>query len=138
MSTKHHNGTVAEFTVAAHYAQAGWLVYWPTAAQSPCDFVAIRGQDVRRVQVKKATWHTVGNSDYLQARVIKDTRSIRKRLGYTVEDCDVIAFVDEHRVWVAPVAEAGHRTCVHLDKRCRGNSYAKARDYDPSTWLNQF
>lgn len=48
-------GALAELSAQMYYIREGYEIYTPTIPQSKCDFIAVKGKEVVKVQVKKAT-----------------------------------------------------------------------------------
>lgn len=102
LNSKHRNGSIAELKAAVWYMENGFEVFWPQTPQGAVDFIAMRGQETVRVQVKSPYWfERPSGARYLQATVRKGSSSPYST--YTKEDCDEICLVCDEGVWVIPV-----------------------------------
>lgn len=119
----HKTGTINEVKAQLYYMENDYDVFTPIHNKTRADFIAVKGKEVIRVQVKTAQY----NGDYIQSRLtVGDVR-------YTEEDCDVIFFILEDRMWIAPISQVNGFTSVCLGKR--GTSeYKPYKSYNPKDW----
>lgn len=131
MHTNFTTGLSCELLVASAYAAQGWAVYWPLHTQSRCDFLVEKEGDVRKVQVKKASWASVGAYKYLQCRLkSRNKHSCEYREG----DWDEVVFVDDsQRMWRASWDEVKTLVSVCLDGTKPGYK-TRSKLYDPTRW----
>lgn len=119
----HKTGALNELKAQLYFMKSDYDVFIPTHNKTRADFIAVKGNEVLRIQVKTAQYNDV----YIQSRLsIGDKR-------YTKEDCDVVVFVLEDRMWVATIEEVQGMTSVCLGKR-DDNSYKSIKNYDPTKW----
>lgn len=124
-------GLSAELYVASWYADNGYTIYWPMSTQSRCDFLAERGSQFEKVQVKKATWSKTGSYEYLQCRLINRNKHSK---WYEKGDFDVIVFVDDaHRMWRTTFEVVAGLVSVCLDGT-KPNYTPKSTKYNPNEW----
>lgn len=119
----HKTGAINELRIQLLYSKNGYDVFIPTHPKTRADFIAVKGTEVIRVQVKTAQY----NGPYIQSRL--DIGGVR----YTAEDCDVIVFVLDEWAWIAPIAELAGRPSVCLGK-VGDPSYVPRKDYNPENW----
>lgn len=121
----HLTGALNELRVQTHYTRNGWDVFTPIHNKTRADFIAVKQEIVIRVQVKTAQY----NNGYIQSRLdIGGTT-------YTKEDCDVIAFVLDERLWIAPVEQVEGYTSINLGKVDTDGRYTPRKEYDPNDWV---
>lgn len=119
----HKTGALNELKAQLLYTERGYDVFTPIHNKTRADFIAVKDKEILRVQVKTAQY----NGDYIQARLdINDTR-------YTAEDCDVIVFILNGRIWIAPIAEIYGLSSICLGK-VDGLEYQSRKQYDPTRW----
>lgn len=133
MDSRHQSGHVAEIKASLYYAELGYEIYWPSFTQSGCDFIIVKKDEMRRIQVKKAYWFTrPSGTRYLQATTRKGAGSAGYKT-YTKEDCDIIFIVGEENLWSIPVEKLNGIQNVVLEKgqqvRKRGS-----KAYDMAQW----
>lgn len=101
MHHKHTNGLVGELKAATYYVEAGYEIYWPALTQSGVDFIAVKGRETQRVQVKNAYWmKRPSGAKYVQVTTRKGAGGNKT---YTREDCDIVVVVFEDSLWAFPV-----------------------------------
>lgn len=116
LNSKHKNGSIAELTAAIWYMTRGYNLFWPQTSQASCDFVAIKGSEIRRVQVKSAYWMArPSGARYLQATTRKGSGATGYKT-YTKEDCDELSIVAEEGFWIIPIEDLGGSQSVTLLK----------------------
>jgi PD-(D/E)XK nuclease superfamily protein len=98
--SEHFTGAASEHFAASVFLQKGYQVYWPGMQQGAVDFVTYLDGEFRRIQVKTATWSTVGPFKYLQAR-IRLTKKYQDIKPSDLYDTIVIVAPDR-RMWVIP------------------------------------
>ncbi len=133
MDTRHMNGAAAEMFVASKLIELGYGVFLPVATQSRCDLIIETQDGFKKVQVKKATYHTNGTYTYLQARI--SGKNKLTSAPYTAKDVDLFAFTDMNRLWLVSFDEIGHLTSVCLDSS--NPNYKPQTEYTASNWLIQ-
>ena len=112
MDSKHKNGTIAELKAALYYEEHGWSVFWPTSSQTPCDFIAVNGKTVLRIQVKSGyEFKRPSGRGYIQSTIRKGSGGNKR---YSNEDCDLIVVVYEDAIWVIPVEDTRNYTTINL------------------------
>lgn len=119
----HKTGVLNELKAQQLYMEMGFDVFTPIHNQTRADFIAVRFNEVLRVQVKTAQY----NGPYIQARL--DINGIR----YTKDDCDVIVFILDERVWIAPIHEITGMSSICLGK-VDDPKYKPRKEYDPDQW----
>lgn len=119
----HLTGVISELKIQQYYTEMGYDVFAPIHNKTRTDFIAIRGKEIIRVQVKTAQ----RNMGYIQVRV-----EVNEKL-YTKEECDVIAFVFGESIWIAPIEEIEGLKSVNLGKidSCK---YKPQKGYNPDLW----
>jgi hypothetical protein len=129
---RHQTGFVAELKAATYYAEQDYEIYWPNLTQSSIDFIALKGREIRRVQVKSAYWiHRKTGASYLQATIRKGCDSNQ---SYSKEDCDDICIVGEGRIWIIPVEKVPSLQTVIVEKG-QQTRRGDPRNFDPSPYL---
>lgn len=123
----HKTGAMNELRAQLMYAGMGYDVFTPIHNKTRADFIAVKDEKVLRVQVKTAQY----NGPYIQSRL--DVGGKR----YTQSDCDVLVFILDERVWIAPIEEVSDMTSVCLGKM-DDPSYLPRKEYDPSKWETTF
>lgn len=93
-------------------------VFTPTHPKTRADFIAVKGRDVVRVQVKTAQY----NANYIQCRL--DVNNAR----YTKEEVDCIFFILDERMWAVPVEFVEGMPSVCLGK-INDPEYVARKDY---------
>ena len=118
--------------VAYKLVSLGYEIFFPLMTQSKADFIALKDGQLYKVQVKKASWSTTHQFQYLQSRIHgKGKRDPKK--WYAKEDVDIFAITDNERVWWIPYEEIGHQTSV-----CLGSTnpkYKPQTKYKAEDWL---
>lgn len=122
----HLTGALNELRVQAYYTKCGWDVFSPVHNKTRSDFIAVRGKLVVRVQVKTAQY----NNGYIQARLDVNGKT------YTEDECDVVAFILEDKLWLAPIEQIEGYTSINLGKVEKLN-YKPRKDYDPTEWIKE-
>lgn len=120
----HKTGVISELKAQLYFTENGYDVFAPIHNRTRADFVAIKGDKILRVQVKTAQY----NGEYIQSRL----SSSDNVTTYSQKECDVIVFVLDDNMWVAPIEEVEFRTSVCLGKRT--GEYKSYKDYDASKW----
>ena len=133
MNIRHLSGISAELEAMKIYVELGHEIFTPLAAQSRCDFIAIKGTDCRKVQVKKASWSKAGTHSYLQAR-------LKGRNKYSIEykdgDFDEVIFIEGNGdYWIAPWEDVKSLSSVSL-KGTKESYSSRSSLYDPEVWRN--
>ena len=126
------SGVSSELYVAHKLTQLGYEIFFPLMTQSKADFLAMKEGVVYKVQVKKASWSTTHQFQYLQSRIHGKSKRDPSKF-YTKDDVDFFAITDNERVWWIPYEEIGHQTSVCLD--CTNPKYKTQAKYDARTWL---
>lgn len=88
-------GTISELTALRYYAEQGYSLFLPYNHDTPVDFIALKGTEMIRVQVKSATvYRHPRGSTYLGVQLT----------GYTIEDFDELFVVEvtSPRRWRIP------------------------------------
>ena len=114
-------GAVSEYRSAAWFSEQGFEIFWTPSGAGPCDFIAIRGSESQRVQVKTAHWCQQGGSRYLRGPV-------QPRKGqYKDGDYDLLAIVcPDRRVWIIPYKEVPETYYIYLE---RINKHGDTKEY---------
>lgn len=120
----HLTGALNELRVQAYYTKCGWDVFSPIHNKTRSDFIAVKGNLVVRVQVKTAQY----NNGYIQARLDVNGKT------YTSDECDVIAFILDEKLWLAPIEQVEGYTSINLG-RVEKLNYKPRKDYDPTEWI---
>lgn len=97
-------GALAELSAQMYYVKEGYEIYTPMMPQSKCDFIAIKGVDIVKVQVKKATENPTKFGTYLQVRLQGKPTPYGTRT-YTLEDFDDLLIVHDAGIWRIPIEE---------------------------------
>ena len=129
MDNNHSIGMVHELKVATYFAEKGYEIYWPHAAQSRADLIVDTPEGLRKVQIKKATWSTSGPHKYLQCRLV--SRNVYRR-EYTKGDFDIIVFSDGGDLWVVPFESVEGMTSICLTST--NPDYTPQKNYNPEEW----
>jgi hypothetical protein len=114
-------GTISELTAMRYYVEQGYSLFLPYDHDTSVDFIAQRGTQMIRVQVKTATTRRNNGCSYLGAEVA----------GYKPEDFDELFVVDTRnvRMWRIPWATLGLKaeliTLNRVDSDGRPRPYAK-------------
>lgn len=122
----HMTGALNELRVQAYYTKLGWDVFSPIHNKTRSDFLAVKGSQIIRVQVKTAQY----NNGYIQARLDVNGKT------YTSDECDVVAFILEDKLWIAPVNQIEGYTSINLG-RVEKLNYKPRKEYDPSEWIKE-
>jgi hypothetical protein len=131
MNIQHKSGETAELYVAYVLSQLGFQVLWPHGTQARYDLATDTAGVFQRIQVKKATWSTTHNFQYLQARI--SSRNKNSRPKYEAGEFEAFAFTDLNRVWVIPFDVIGHQTSVCLDST--NPKYKPQTKYRAGDWI---
>lgn len=102
MNDSHKSGVIAELKAQIYYVEEGYEVYSPLMSQSKCDFIACKGSEVIKVQVKKATENPTKFGTYLQIRIQGKSTEYGCRT-YTKEDFDELIISYKDNLWKLPV-----------------------------------
>lgn len=97
-------GALAELSAQIYYIREGYEIYTPTIPQSKCDFIAVKGKEVVKVQVKKATENPTKFGTYLQIRLQGKPTPFGVR-NYTLDDFDDLLVVHDSGMWRIPIEE---------------------------------
>tara|TARA_R100000808_G_C2140275_1_gene148078 strand:- start:498 stop:881 length:384 start_codon:yes stop_codon:yes gene_type:complete len=101
-------GSANEYRAAAYFAEKGWEVFWPPTGKSPCDFVVVRNEETKRIQVKTASNWSQGNSDYIRVQLPQT---------YQPGDFDLlVAVAKEGRMWIIPQDKLPQTASLYLEK----------------------
>lgn len=111
-------GALNEVKAQVWFMENGFDVFTPTHSATRSDFIAVKGSNVSRVQVKTAQY----NGPYIQSRL--DIRGSR----YTSEDTDLLFFILDKRMWLVPISEVEGKPSVCLGK-VDDESYVAKVDY---------
>lgn len=122
----HLTGALNELRVQAYYTKCGWDVFSPIHNKTRSDFIAVRGNLVIRVQVKTAQY----NNGYIQARLDVNGKT------YTSDECDVVAFILDDKLWIAPIEQVEGYTSINLG-RVEQLNYKPRKEYDPTEWIKE-
>lgn len=120
----HLTGALNELRVQAYYTKCGWDVFAPIHNKTRSDFIAVRGKLTVRVQVKTAQY----NNGYIQSRLDVNGKT------YTEDECDVVAFILDEKLWIAPIEQVEGYTSINLGK-IDVAGYKPRKEYDPSEWI---
>ncbi|MGL5189983.1 MAG: group I intron-associated PD-(D/E)XK endonuclease [Cetobacterium sp.] len=115
MNLQHANGAAAEMLVASRFFSAGYEVYHPLATQSKADLVVYKDGQFLKVQVKKATPVTIGNSTSHQVRLGGCGRAM-----YSEGDYDIMAVADGDIVRLFTWEETKDKKSMCVGKRNQG------------------
>lgn len=112
----HRVGALSEITAMKWFANKNYEVYVPVSGSTICDFVAISGTEVIRVQVK-----TVNMSGRVPCISTARNKNSMKRQGkapisLSKEDCDLVVAVLEDSLWCIPADEVKGRQTICLTK----------------------
>jgi hypothetical protein len=120
----HKTGAINELKSQLYYMENDYDVFTPTHGKTRADFIAVKGNKVLRVQVKTAQY----NMGYIQSRLdIQDTR-------YTKEDCDIIFFIIEKRMWAIPIEEISGLSSICLGRVDTTKPYKPQKGYNCDKW----
>lgn len=131
MHTRHNNGLVGELKAATYFAEQGYEIYWPALTQSAVDFIAVKGSETLKIQVKNAYWMSrPSGARYLQVTTRKGVGGSRT---YSELDCDYVVCVHEESIWAFPVSVATLYRTINLEK---GQDIRKSKKntLDVSIW----
>lgn len=134
MIPTHQTGAVTELRAATHMVELGYDVFFPITINPKADFVAVKGNETLRVQVKKATWSKAGPYEYLQVRLLGKKCGDSQRV-YKLEDFDLLIIIEGDDMWKVPVKEVIGKTSLCL-KSTNPNPRKHSKDYNPDTWRN--
>ena len=126
------SGVSSELFVAHKLTELGYEVFLPVMTQSKVDFLVMKNNQVLKVQVKKASWSTTHEFQYLQARIHGKSKRDPSKF-YTKDDVDYFAITDNEKVWWIPYEEIGHQTSVCLGST--NPNYKPQTKYEASKWL---
>lgn len=109
MNEKERIGAVAEHKAATYYLSKDYNVFFPTGQSPAADFIAVKGKEVIRVQVKAAhiTSKKISGSSYIVSSFHKYP---------TDEEFDELVILFEDMIWVFPVNVVSHMRTVTLAK----------------------
>ena len=94
----HYTGAMNEVKAQAYYLEQGYQVYTPIVQQSWVDFIVEKDSTLFKVQVKTATWNTVGSFKYLQSRV-----KLTNKYGKHPKDLyDILDVLSSDTIWEIP------------------------------------
>ena len=120
----HLTGALNELRVQAYYTKCGWDVFSPIHNKTRADFIAVKNNLIVRVQVKTAQY----NNGYVQARLDVNGKT------YTEDECDVVAFILDEKLWIAPTNQIEGYTSINLGKIDQ-SKYKPRKDYNPDDWI---
>ncbi|QDP57803.1 MAG: hypothetical protein Unbinned7358contig1001_29 [Prokaryotic dsDNA virus sp.] len=110
MHPHHRKGSAAEYMAAAYFSSQGWELFWTPTGTSPCDFVMVKGEETKRVQVKAAGVWTKSGSTYTRVRLGGNNT-------YKPGDFDILAVVEgPSRMWIIPFEELPGKATLYLEK----------------------
>ena len=98
----HFTGAANELRAASLYIDMGYEVFIPVMTQSKADFIALRGSEVVKVQVKTASEITSDNKQYLQIRLQGRSSTGGGTREYVDGDIDVVVAIHRLGVWALP------------------------------------
>ncbi len=119
----HRVGAINETKAQLYFLQIGYDVFIPALPKTRADFIISKGEEVSRVQVKTAQY----NGPYIQSRL--DVNNKR----YTKEDCDLLVFILDGMMWIAPIDDVANLSSVCLGK-VNDDKYKPFKPYDPKKW----
>ena len=108
-------GALAELSAQMYYIREGYEIYTPTIPQSKCDFIAVKGKEVVKVQVKKATENPTKFGTYLQIRLQGKPTPFGVR-NYTLDDFDDLLVVHDSGMWRIPIEEVVDKKSLTFGK----------------------
>lgn len=113
--TNHRIGCVSELKAQMFYAKEGYEIFTPLGP-TVCDFIAVKGEEVIRVQVK--TVNTAGRVLCINTARNKNSakRSGKKPLPYSKKDCDAIIAVLGDNLWAILSEKIGERQTLCISK----------------------
>lgn len=130
---RHRTGYSAELKAALWFAEQGYEIYNPSFTQSSVDFIAAKGRDIQRIQVKKAYWlERKSGCRYLQATTRKGSGGNGYQT-YTKQDCDQIVIVYNDEMWCIPVEKLEGLQSVVVG-RSQEIRRSDPRSFDPSLY----
>lgn len=133
INIQQQSGLISELKAMQYMIRLGYVVFVPLCTSPKCDFLAMSGEDILKVQVKTATWSTTGPHKYLQCRL--SNRNKNPNPIYKKGDFDICIFVDNSRLWYVPFDEIEGMTSVCLDSN--NPDYKPSKGYDPNAWLTE-
>lgn len=98
----HSKGAANELKAASYYLDNGFQAYFPVVQQGKVDFVIEKDNQLRRVQVKTASWNKANNHSYLQCRTRTTNKFQREPKD---NDYDLLVIVFEEEIWEIPAPE---------------------------------
>lgn len=120
---EHFTGSLSELKAACYFLRLGRQVFFPVVQQGPVDFVVEDGPNLKRVQVKTATWSKTGKNRYLQAR----TRLTNKYQDFLPRELyDILFVVSDLGNWMIPseVIESSNISLANTGKNeCQWEEY---------------
>lgn len=108
-------GALAELSAQIYYIREEYEIYTPTIPQSKCDFIAVKGKEVVKVQVKKATENPTKFGTYLQIRLQGKPTPFGVR-NYTLDDFDDLLVVHDSGMWRIPIEEVVDKKSLTFGK----------------------
>ena len=80
MDPAHARGATSEFYAAAWWSSRGYELFWPVGSgASIVDFIAVKGGQKKRVQVKTGSIWTKSHAKYLSVSIINRGRRCKRR-----------------------------------------------------------
>lgn len=129
----HRVGMLSEMKVQQYFYEEGWDVFTPIDNKTRADLVVVDPDTATtlRVQVKTVQENRVGPYTYLQSRLVSsDNETV-----YSLRCCDMVVFVYQDRLWMAPIEEVAGLKSVCLDRLSEDDSkYNRRVNYDPTKW----
>lgn len=114
MYSRHKSGAIAELKAAQFFLENDYEIFFPTTA-STADFIAMKGSELIRVQVKSAYYMERPGSSYVQVTTRRNSGEYVGKL-YTKEDYDLLVVVYEDKLWIFPVEDVCHLQSIILEK----------------------
>ena len=97
-------GLVSELKAQMYYANKWYEIFTPIMSQGHADFVALKGKEVLKIQVKKATENPANSGVYLQVRIqgIMSVHSGCTR-EYDEDSFYILSIIYKDRIWNLPI-----------------------------------
>jgi hypothetical protein len=124
-------GQINELTASLYYARLGYSIFLPLCPDTPVDFVAIRGTETIRVQVK--------SSSVLKARYVFVATAGAKGRRYGADDFDELFVVGPRHNWRIPWKDCRQQKSMVLGVVDANGDYthnlrSDARRIDATSW----
>lgn len=116
----------------ANYSERGYDIFIPMTNGSRADFVAIKGDEILRVQVKTAQTRVYQAKDTQYTLGVLTTTRNGVVAPYSPEEVDTFFVLGDNKAWTIPNEEVYPRKTVMLESTA--DDYSPRHGLDVDSW----